>query len=360
MNQFEKNQLFINKSKNKHGDIYDYTLVEYKSSDIKVKIICKKHGIFEQKPKYHLMRGCKRCVDDLKMMSLDQFILKSIESHGNLYDYTHVLYKGSKEKVEILCPKHDIFFQTPDNHIRGRGCPSCDISKKSDTKNFIDKSMKIHQGVYDYSLVNYQNSKSCVKIICNLHGIFLKSPNNYLKGQGCPECKKQSRIKKNNDFISDCVKIHNNKYDYSLVDYKSSNIKVDIICNNHGVFKQKPNNHLNGQGCPICKNSKGEEKISKFLEDNKVNYLREFKFSDCRSKYPLRFDFYLPDHNTCIEFNGIQHYVKIDYFSKNSDFEYNQLKDSIKRTYCEENHIKLIIIKYDDVILEKLKKLNVC
>ena len=303
-----------------------------------------------------MVRGCKRCVDDLKMMGLDNFILKSNCKHDYAYNYSEVEYKGSKVKVNIICANHGIFNQTPDNHLNGRGCPSCDISKKSNTEDFISKSKKIYSDLYNYSLVEYQDNKKSVRIICKVHGTFNKSPNNHLRGQGCPKCKKISNKKKTEYFINESFGIHGDRYDYSLVDYEASNKKVDIICKKHGKFKQNPNNHLIGQGCPICKNSKGENLISEFLKSNEIDYIREHKFKDCRSKYPLRFDFYLPKLKTCIEFNGIQHYESIEYFSRNSALEYTQLKDSIKMSYCEKNKIKFIVIRYDDNIIKKLKE----
>lgn len=157
--------------------------------------------------------------------------------------------------------------------------------------------------------------------------------------------------------------IHNNKYDYSLVDYIKSQKKVKIICKKHGKFEQTANSHLNGCGCPLCQISKGEERIKLFLDVNKIIYKKEYRFNDCRYKLPLKFDFYLPDYNTCIEYDGEQHFKKYHKWDDDSNFEIRIKRDQIKNDYCENNNINLLRIKYTqfnniDVILTEKLKIN--
>ena len=349
---------FISKAIIIHGDLYDYSLVIYEGCRNPIKIICKKHGIFEQKPTHHLEnKGCKKCSNEKKKNSIFDFISKARITHGDLYDYSLVEYIGCKEKVKIICKKHGIFEQTPDNHIRRRGCPDCDPSKKSNNDDFISKARIIHGDLYDYSSVYYENDRKNVKIICKTHGIFEQSPNNHLRGTKCPTCKSLSKIKTESNFILDSISKHGDLYDYSLVKYNGSTQKVSIICRKHGIFEQKANNHLSGQGCPICKSSKGEIVIMNYLDIKNIEYIREYRFSDCRNKNPLPFDFFLPKLNICIEFNGIQHYKEIEYFTRNVPLSETNLKDYLKKTYCEKNNIKLIVIKYNENIIEKLNNL---
>jgi hypothetical protein len=347
---------FIEKSKLIHGNIYDYSLVEYNGCKTKVRIICKTHGIFEQKPSYHLLRGCKRCIDDKKMMDSDTFIEKSKIIHNNIFDYSLVQYNGCKNKVKIICKQHGIFEQTPDNHLRKRGCPNCCDNKLLSRESIIDKLILKNGNLYDYSLVEYKGNKINIKIICNEHGIFEQTPNNHLRGTMCPTCSNISKFKNNKKFILDCINKHGNKYDYSLVEYNSSLEKVKIICKKHGTFKQRPNSHLNGQGCPICKESKGEISISKYLDKNKIKYIRQYKFDDCKYKNVLLFDFYIPSYNICIEFNGIQHYKKVDIWNKNSSLKETKHRDNIKLNYCIKNNISFLVIKYSDNIISSLDK----
>lgn len=224
-------------------------------------------------------------------------------------------------------------------------------------KTFIQKSKLIHGDKYDYSNVNYLRNKIRINIICPKHGEFEQVPNNHLKGYGCLECGK--KIKKRltpNEFITRSNKIHNNKFDYSLVSFGGVMEKVEIICPKHGVFKQAVNGHLSGRGCRECNQSKGEKEIYRLLKERGVQFIAEHKFDDCRNINPLPFDFYLPDHNTCIEFDGEQHFISNSYF-KHEKFEDRQLRDKIKNEYCHNNNIRLIRIGYkeaskiEDIIL---------
>ena len=152
------------------------------------------------------------------------------------------------------------------------------------------------------------------------------------------------------NFIERSNKIHNSKYDYSLVNYINTKTKVKIICHSHGEFEQTPNNHLRGYGCPICNISKGENVIKEYLDKNNIRYIWHYSFDDCRNKYPLWFDFYLTDLNTCVEYDGIQHYESIDYFGGLETFKNIQKNDKIKNKYCEKNGINLIRFKYNEKI----------
>lgn len=142
--------------------------------------------------------------------------------------------------------------------------------------------------------------------------------------------------------------MHGDKYDYSLVKYKNAHTKVKIICPLHGEFKQTPNCHVIGSGCPTCNESKGEKEIRTYLKENNIKFKQQKSFPDCKYKYPLRFDFYLPEYNCCIEFNGIQHYEPSEFFGGVDAFELNQIRDKIKKEYCDNNNIPLIIIRYDE------------
>ena len=126
-----------------------------------------------------------------------------------------------------------------------------------ETKAFIIKARQIHGNKYDYSKSVYKTARSKVCVICPDHGEFYIRPNCHISGkQGCKKCgiqqRPQNKPKLVESFILDCQKIHGNKYDYSIINYVRNNIKVEIICQTHGSFFQKPNAHLNGQGCPLC------------------------------------------------------------------------------------------------------------
>ena len=115
------------------------------------------------------------------------FIEKAIKIHGDTYDYSLVEYKNMKTKVKIVCKNHGVFEQRADNHLSGKGCSLCK-SNKLDTQKFIKRSTEVHVNVYDYSMVNYVHSHEKVNIICKIHGVFSHTANSHLKGHGCPKC----------------------------------------------------------------------------------------------------------------------------------------------------------------------------
>jgi len=190
---------FIEKAKLVHGDKYDYSKVEYKTYHEKVTIICPTHGEFEQRCSDHLSgKGCKDCRKDYLSVKFSSnvsiFKNRANRIHKSFYNYDKVVYKNANIKVKIICPTHGEFEQTPASHLNGNGCPKCAIKYKSNkrkltTKEFIEKSIKIHGNKYDYSKVEYgKNNHIKVTIICPTHGEFEQMPYSHLSGQGCPKC----------------------------------------------------------------------------------------------------------------------------------------------------------------------------
>ena len=344
---------FIKQAKEIHDDKYDYSLVNYTTAHTKVKIICKIHSIFEQSPNSHLRgKGCLLCSGS-KKKTTEEFISQAIETHGNKYDYSLVEYISTKHKVKIICKEHGIFEQEAKSHINGVGCPSCSGVNKRSTNDFIKLAKEIHADKYNYSLVDYKSTDRKVKIICSIHGIFEQLPESHLKNNGCDRCRityKSNTI----DFIEKSIEKHGYIYDYSLVDYVNSNTKVKIICKKHGIFKQSPCKHLQPQVCPICKCSKGEISIRKILDNFNIIYTQEKKFEKCKNKNKLPFDFYLDNYNICIEYDGEQHFKVNNFFGNKESFQKRIINDNIKTNYCQNNNITLLRIKYNENINEKL------
>ena len=285
-------------------------------------------------------------------LTINEFIEKANNVHNNKYDYSLVDYKTNKTKVIIICPIHGEFEQTPNNHLHGYSCIECSGKFKISTDEFIKKANIIHNNKYDYYKTEYINSYTKLKIICPIHGEFEQMPYSHLKTKGCIKC--SGYFSNYNIFINKANDIHNKKYNYSLVDYKTNKTKVIIICPIHGEFKQTPHNHLHGTGCPKCNSSKGEIKIEKFLIKNNINYITQKTFNDCiGKKRKLPFDFYLPEKNLIIEFDGKQHYKQVNFFGcsdKDAKKSYLNLKetDKIKNEYCKKNNIKLIRISFKE------------
>lgn len=346
---------FIKESIEVHGYRYDYSLVNYKNNKTKVSLICEDHGVFNQIPKDHLNgSNCPKCAKGSYDSS--EFIKKITDVHKNRYDYTNTIYKGSKEKISFICKScNNEIEMLPNNHLNGQGCKKCKLKKSLtyDKDRFIKISKDKHGDKYNYDNINYINSKTKVKILCELHGYFLQEPSSHMRGNGCKECAsnkyKDLYRKTQEKFIEDSIRVHGNEYSYSMIEYVNSKNNVEIKCRKHGSFNQLPHNHLSGSGCPICKSSKGEKKIYNFLSEKGFVFSRQKKFENCtHNKNDLFFDFYLPEYNICIEYDGVQHFEPIDYFGGYGRFIERRNRDIIKNEYCKSNGINLIRIPYTD------------
>ena len=124
-----------------------------------------------------------------KLITTSEFIKKASKTHKNKYDYSKSEYKGVHVKLKIICPNHGLFFQSPGNHLSGKGgCKKCSKVYHYTNNEFIEKVKKIHGDKYDYSKSIYIQNKQKIEIICNKHGPFYQRPDCHLKGQGCPKC----------------------------------------------------------------------------------------------------------------------------------------------------------------------------
>ena len=334
-------QQFISEAQKKHNYLYDYSKVSYVNDATKVCIICPEHGEFWQTPTSHLQgNGCPLCNGGAKYTK-ETFINKAIKIHGNKYDYSKVEYKNATTKVCIICPEHGEFWQTPATHLKGSGCPKC-VGKNKTTQSFIEHSNIVHNNKYDYSKVEYKGAFKKVCIICPEHGEFWQTPHSHLRGSGCAKCfyERAQDITKQcaNEFVEKAIKIHGDKYDYSKVEYKNATTKVCIICPEHGEFWQTPNKHLNGNGCFKCKESKLEEKMRLYLEAYKISYIQEKKFDGLNAR---RFDFFLPEYNTAIECQGLQHFKPVEFFD-NTKFSLTEYSDKEKNIWCNRNNVKIL------------------
>jgi very-short-patch-repair endonuclease len=349
---------FIKDATEKFGDKFDYSKTVYTNRREKVCIMCKEliteenpTGEFWQYPFVHLKskngmpflgkRGVKypkiENENEIEIKTA-QFIEKARNVHGDKYDYSKAIYRGSKIKICIICPIHGEFWQMPTNHLKGCGCRKCVKKEKMNVNEFIEKAKKIHGNKYDYNLIEKLLANKKIKIICKKHGIFEQYYHHHLQGCGCPMCSnnKKSTTEK---FIEEAKKIHGDKYDYSKVEYINNHTPVCIICPKHGEFWQMPAHHiLSKSNCPLCNESKLEEEINLLLNENTIENIRQKKFNNIKNINPLPFDFYLPKYNVVIECQGIQHFEKSPFFKDINRIE----KDVIKYNGCVDNGIKIL------------------
>lgn len=240
-------------------------------------------------------------------LTQEEFIERAKEVHGDKYDYSLVKYINSNEKVKIICPKHGVFEQNANNHINNkRGCILCSGKETATIEEFIKKAKEVHSDKYNYSLVNYINNAERVKIICPEHGVFFQEPRKHInRGQGCPVCALNNKSFSLEEFIEKAKEVHDNKYDYSLVKYANTNSLIKIICPIHGVFEQTPGNHLRSDGCKKCSNngfSKGEKEVYDYI---KSIYSGEILENRRDIIPPKELDIYIPEHKLGIEYHGL-------------------------------------------------------
>lgn len=286
-----------------------------------------------------------------KRKTTEEFIQEAKAIHGDKYDYSLSNYTNTDTKVLIKCKKHGTFKQTPYKHIkRQQGCPKCANNINLTTNEFIKKANSIHNNKYNYRLVNYVNNITKIEIICPIHEVFEQSPQSHLVGKGCPKCAKELVRQKlkltDSEFIKKSNEIHDFRYNYSKCEYINNETPVIIICPEHGEFTQRPANHMLGNGCPICKSSKGELKIKNFLNKNNIRFVPQKTFNDCQYKRRLPFDFYIPILNLCIEYDGKQHFIPTSFGASRNEFNQIKIRDSIKDYYCDLHNINLIRIPY--------------
>lgn len=246
-----------------------------------------------------------------KRRSSKEFIEEALNIHNNIYDYSLVEYINIKTKVNIICPSHGSFFQLPNNHLSGRGCPACYQERNRLTiQEFISKANIIHNNKYDYSYIKDFIVGKKVQIFCPIHmKIFEQLPSIHLYGQGCRDCgyEKLSLIltKSTSSFIKEAIVIHDNKYDYSKTNYVNSSTKVEINCSKHGSFWQLPSSHVNdGNGCPSC---------AYRISYSETKWLNELNVPDDLEHRQVKFlindkiiiaDGFIPETKTIYEFYG--------------------------------------------------------
>ena len=212
---------------------------------------------------------------------------------------------------------------------------------KLDRENFIRRSNKIYDDLYDYSEVNYVNQNIAVKIKCPYHGYFYVPPKKHLTGDsGCLGCMSDLLHLTREEFIKRANKLYGGIYDYSKVVYINYKKPVIIICKKHGEFKQSPLLHLKSKqlGCPRCRETKLEVELREFFTEKNIKFESQKKFDWLHAQ---AFDFYLPDYNTAIECQGNVHFRVYDFFGGEKGLTEIIERDEIKSSLCKEHNIKL-------------------
>lgn len=283
-----------------HGDRYDYTNSNISNSSTPVVIRCRTHGNFNQTPSKHASgQGCPKCVG--KNKTRVDWIVKFEQAHGKRYDYSEVVdVRNGTSSICIKCRTHGDFIQTPAKHAAGQGCPKC-AGRGLETDEYISRFRLVHGDTYDYGGFIFCGAQKNSTVTCREHGDWEISPNNHLSGRGCPKCSGHGLSE--SERIAELLKVHHGRYDYSRVRYTGSDQKIVIICPDHGEFTQTAGNHKSGQGCPQCVGSISapENDIAAHLRG--VGY--EVVQSDRKIIKPKELDIVVPSKKLAIEYCGL-------------------------------------------------------
>lgn len=376
------------------GDVFEFDKSEYESLNSTLTVTCREcHRKFERSG-YMLQTGqkCPFCEKDKKVK---EFIEKAKKKFGERFSYKLVpdtfntILCGNKN-VTIICNKcHKNFNTNRNNFLRGDGkCPHCKQLKiaKKHKRDFIKIATKNFGDRFSYDKVSYKDwmggpfcmdfmPNPLVEIFCNkCKKYFIISEKSFLKSGFCKECEKEKRRKISKKlFLEKAKEKYKDLYDYKKMEYVNDQTPIEIICNKCGdVFTITPYGHIHNKygGCKTCEvkepikptsTSKGEKLIKELLEYNNIKYIHQKTFNGCKDKKFLRFDFYLPDQNLCIEYQGQQHYNNKFFLSfcktkkeGKEKFKIQRIHDKIKKQYCKDNNIDLFEITYKDNVEEKL------
>ena len=226
------------------------------------------------------------------------------------------------------------------------GHESSSVKRSLTTTDFINKAKGIHGDKYDYSETKYTRSIRKVRIKCNIHGVFLQTPNCHLDGNGCPNCYGKQAIGLER-FIYRSKLVFGDTYDYSRVEYVNTRTPVAIGCKKHGFYEKQPKWHLLGSGCPVCKVSTGELEVRSCLDNLGIDYEPEFTSETLinpKTGRKLRIDFFIRDYSLAIEFDGVHHYwLSVD---GRDSLNVVKNRDRLKDDWCNENGINMLRIPY--------------
>lgn len=349
-----------------------YILVSnsYKNSKTKLSYICPLHPDIIQYITYDSLtskkNGCKYCAIKKRSSSNKlkyDYVCKQFEKRG--YVVVQDYYNNAHDKIKFVCLKHPNEVQeiVYGNFQQGHGCKYCGKENYLKKRTIAFEKVKRLFNNKGYILlseeVDYRNNKSLLNYICPKHqnNIQKISYNSLYNGQGCYFCGKEATKQKLKQNFCKVKEVFESQ-GYDLLskeeEYVNATSKLRYRCPKHKdyVLYTTYSSMYNGEGCPLCRESKGEKFIRKILKDLNVNFISQKKFDDLKDKRYLSYDFFLPDYNMLIEYQGEFHdgsVYKINPFLQTLDgLQKQKQHDILKRNYAQDHGIKLLEIWYWD------------
>lgn len=368
---------FVADAQERHGERYDYSLVDYFNSITPVTIICPAHGVFPQKPDGHLRgQGCARCAREqprrpARKSTKAGFIERATAKHPTEgYDYSQVVYVDQNTPVTIICPTHGVFPQKPYLHLSRSprwdgycGCPRCGAERAGNRNRrshaeFLRAALNRHGDRYGYSQATYRGMDHPVTIVCREHGPFEQTAGNHTKGQGCRQCQIDGYKLTATAYIERIADVYDQLYEYpDLSRFVLASDRVRVQCPDHGRFDVNSRTHLEGRsGCPGCKQfgSRFERGIQRVLEHAGIEFETQWTHPSLKHRRLLRFDFMLPKLHTLIEFDGAFHFKPIRMPGQTWEaavrtFEETRRRDQIKSRWAQAHGWNLVRISTPNV-----------
>lgn len=343
---------FIDKLKAKFKGSVKINRIYRKDKKVYGNFTCNKHNYIYDRLVNRMLdkrRGnlCPMCAKENKIknrtgktsLKTPEQYLKECKAKG--YDLPIEDYINNKTKINHKCPKGHIYPQKPDNHLQGQGCPTC---KKKTPNEYLQECKE--KGL-DLPIEDYKGANIKINHKCKKGHIYPQKPSMHItpnRLNGCPKCNVARRRKTPAGYIQECK---DKGLDLPVEGYIDNLTKINHICSKGHIYEQKPSSHLQGIGCPVCSESHGEKYIRNYLDKNNIKYESQKKFKDLKDKTYLSYDFYLPDYNMLIEYQGQQHYEPIKFNGKNnSNFKNQQYHDKMKKEYAKDSGYKLLELKY--------------
>lgn len=329
---------------------------QYAGAGIKIRHRCKMCGYeWDTKPTNILNGyGCPECAKykraKSKTKTHEQYVAEVALINPNIEIIGRYIYSDSKIEARCTLCGHRWFARAVDI-LRGHGCPECSYRAKAKTqKQYISELAMVNPDILVVG--EYINSYTKIKHLCLKCGHeWLAEPNSLLCGNHCPQC--STRRKSHEQYVSELA-IKNPNIE-AIEKYINANTKIKHRCLVCGYeWMVKPNHVLHGLGCPTCRETSGEQMVRQWLLDNNIQYEYQKRFVDCKNERMLPFDFYLPNYNCCIEYDGAQHFKEVDLWGGQEYLLQRQYNDQIKNDYCKKNNIYLIRIRYDEDVCKVL------
>lgn len=303
----------------------------------------------------------------VKKITQEDFLNAVREKHGDKWDVSNVQYVSKSQILGLSCPDcKDNFKTTTKKLMDGLGCPRCE-GRIKDLRYFVEEAKKVHGDEYDYSECYLSHSKSGAIVLnnirCKHHGLYSTRADVHIQQKcKCPKCNvppdRLSPEQRRDAYIRRAIERHGEgHFDYSQVDYHTKREKVKIRCIIHDyLFYQSLEEHTKKRsmgGCPLCSETTGEREVRLFLEKKKLEYTAQMEIENIRPdilklQY-MRVDFYVKKYRLIIEYNGEQHYKDCGWY-KNSkrNLKMQQLRDEVLREYCQKFDFNLLEIKYSE------------